>query len=198
MKNYANVGITRNLAQSFLLYTNTTRFLQTFILHRNVKCLTRKFLCKTTHSAKSAKLCKRLIFLQTFAVKIPLLSFTGKTVQMRTGTNHPNRRKSFIFTEKSLPDFVASFCVLATYANRKISFFCIFLQIYRKSTTSLLSTKMNQKNQNLRIRNAELQLPISEQNFFALHCIKNNKKPSTTQKALNRLYTVQKGALHVN
>ena len=56
-----------------------------------------------------------------------------KTQKMRTDTSHPNHKKCFIFTEKSLPDFAPILSLPGTYANRKISYFCKFLQFYRKS-----------------------------------------------------------------
>ncbi len=128
--------------------------------------------------------------LQTFAVKSLLSLITRKKVKMRTGTNHPNRKKSFIFTEKSLPDFSIKYITARLYGNRVFCIFCKFLQIYRKSSRSLLSTKMNQKNQTLRNKNAVLQFPISEPKFFTEHCIKNNKKPFTTQKAQTVFFPV--------
>ena len=122
--------------------------------------------------------------LQTFAVKSLLSLLARKTEQMRTNKHHPNRKKCFIFTEKSLPDFSIRYITTRLYGNRVFCIFCIFLQIYRKSKRSLLSTKMNKNNQTLRIRNAVLHFPISGPKFFAEHCIKNTKKPFTTQKAL--------------
>ncbi len=70
MKNFTNVGNNRNMAQSLLLYTKTIRFLQTFCLIKNDKYLTRKLLCETMHSAKSAKVCKFADFYMSGNYKI--------------------------------------------------------------------------------------------------------------------------------
>ncbi len=131
MKNYANVGITRNLARSLLLYTTISRYLQTFCLINKDKCLTRKQLCKTMHSAKSAKLCNSLLFLQTFVVKIPLLSFIGKTGNMRTSRHHQNRKKTFVFAKKSLPDFSINNTDTGSCEKCKSSLFRNFSQLLR-------------------------------------------------------------------
>ena len=79
MKNFANVGITRNLAQSLLLYTKLSRFLQTFCLIKNDKYLTRKLLCKTMHSAKSAKVCNSCRLLIPHKCTKRKLTSTNKT-----------------------------------------------------------------------------------------------------------------------
>ncbi len=131
IENYANVGNNRNLAQSLPLYTNTYRFLQTFIPHSSDKCLTRKPLCKTMNSAKSAKLCKSLLFLQTFAVKSLFSLLPRKTAKMRTSRHHPNRKKDVVFAKKPLPDYSINSADTDSYEKRRIPFLRTFSQKLR-------------------------------------------------------------------
>ncbi len=144
--NYANVGKTRNLAQSLPLYTNTYRFLQTFIPHSSDKCLIRKPLCKTMNSAKSAKLCKTLLLLQTFGVKPLIFLFAAKTVQMRTSRHRPNRRKDVVFAKNILPDYSINSVVTDSYENSRNPFLRTFSQLLRNFCERIFSLKMNRTN----------------------------------------------------
>ncbi len=156
---FANVGKPSNLAYFMLLYTIISRYLQTFRLIKNDKCLTRKLLCKTMHSAKSAKLCNSLLFLQTFMVKIPLLSSTGKTGNMRTSRHHPNRKKDFVFAKKLLPNYSINSTGTDCCEKRRISFLRTFSQKLRKLHIYFMNSRINNTNQTLRIQDAGLHYP---------------------------------------
>ena len=130
---YANVGKPGNLPQSLLLYTKATRFCRLFPCLLNAKTLPHNRLREFTKVKKSAKLCKSLQIMQTLGVRFLLSPYIGKTAQMRKQEHHPNRRKSFIFTEKSLPDFSIRYITTGLYGNRVFCKFCKFLQICRKS-----------------------------------------------------------------
>ena len=122
--------------------------LQTFSPHQYANLLSDNGIRKTPPSEKSAKLCKSLPFLQTFAMKslFSLLARkTGRsetwsgqsearpsTGKMRTARHHPNRRKSFIFTEKSLPDFSIRYVTTGSYGNHVFCIFCKFTEFLQK------------------------------------------------------------------
>jgi len=102
--------------------------LQTFSQQEKAKRLSDNGIRKPPPSENSAKLCKSLSFLQTFLVK-PLLSpLAGKTVQMRTGTNHPNRKKHVVFAKNLLLDYSINSVDTGSYEKRKSSLFRRFSQ----------------------------------------------------------------------
>ena len=183
--------------------------LQTFSQQENAKVLSGTGIRKILLFEKSAKPCKSLLFLQTFALKSLISLLARKTGRsetwsgsfrtlaepltclrsgplpenMRTGTNNPNCRKSIVFAKKSLPDYSVNTVNTDSCEKRRIPFLRKFSQLLRNLHICFINAKINNTNKTVRNQNAEQKFPTSEPNFFSEHCITNPKKSFTIQKA---------------
>ena len=154
--------------------------LQTFSQQENAKRLSGNGIHKPLPPENSAKLCKCLLFLQTFDAKSLHSLLARKTAKMRTGTNHPNRKKSIVFAKYLLPDYSINTADTDTCEKRRIPFLRNFSQKLRNLHICFKHVKINKKNQGLKIQNYISQ----NHDRTSFHCIAspNFKKQYTTQK----------------